>query len=367
MDGFDWTPEFLTVAVLGPKDPDEPAAGVEPEILEECKGFPDADESFEDFLDGLLRDALTRRADTGASSPTKVHAFAASDKGESDREMLEQGMLMATDLGGFKKRARELLQRLAELPDTTPGLAVVLRARASFEGPQGESGAQLACLFSLPYQDAHIVDRREGLALARIAEVVVRKQARSVVYPFLDAGEVRHDQVKITARPASGSFPGLLATRPPPVTEELLQREVARALYARGGDEEQRYKAYFEKLPAKKRELFGEDRVVRVKDLLPQDEAAAIARESARSSHDLYNKKQNLKLTIDGTVKIDASMEGLGDSFFFAERGGEKFLLIRGKHFTTSRAQLSSVDFLQVDSLEAMIERVREDRIGDIS
>lgn len=356
MEGFDWVPEFLSVARLDHED-GEPGAPLQISALEECEGFPEGDESFVDFLDGLLAEATKRKADTGAGAACKVWDLLDDAEGKADRALLEQRMLMATDLASFTEGAHELYGRILELPTSAPGLLVCGRMALTFG--EGATGSQLLTLFYLPFQDAHRLRTDRGLALDRVVDVVVKNRARSFLYPYLEEGVPRHDLVKVMVRPASDPFPEILSMKPPPTTETLLQAEVARALYARGPGQEQRYAGYFEKPPAKKRELFGEERLVKVGDLLPIPDAAAVARESSRSSKDLYAKDQKMKLTIDGAVKVDASLEQLGQSYFFAEHGGERFLVIRGRSFVTTQAHLSSLDFLEVESLDQALDRIK--------
>ncbi len=358
MADVDWSPVYLVVAKLGYKDPDEPEKGLEPEILDRSEGFPQSDEGFADFLDGLIVEALGRRTDTGASSPCKAYDFVENKKGEQDRQLLEQELLMATDLASFEEAGRDLLGRLAELSGIAPGVAMLGRIRVVDE--ETDKGAELVALFLLPYQEAYRMDHDEGLSLSQVPGILSKKSARSLLYPMVDETGPRHDRLKIHARPASDPFPGLFSVRPPPTTEALLQAEVARALYARDRKAEERYSGYFEKPPPRRRELFGEDRMVKIADLLPSTDAAAVARESSRTARDLYQKEQKVKLVIDGTVRVDARAEGLGDSFFLAEKGGERFLVIRGKHFVTSTPQVCPLDFLEVEELDDLLDRMGE-------
>jgi hypothetical protein len=358
MDDYDWTPEFLIVARIAPEDPDEVGAPLVPMVIEACKGFPGSDESFVDLLDGLLSESLKRRTDTGASAPCKAYGFVDNAKGEEDRRLLEEGLLMATDLDGFRDAGLALIRRLADLPGAVPGLAVVMSA--TLTDIDAGRGVKSLAVFDLPYQDAQQVEHTAGLSLVDIPEVIVRKQARSMLYPLFGGDEPRHDLVKIHSRPAAAPFPGVLSVRPPPTTEVLLQQEVARALYSGGSGAEPRYSPYFEKPPAKKRELFGEERLVRVQDLLPPTRAAAVARESSRTTRDLYDKDQKLSLVVDDQVKIDARADSLGEAVFFAEHGGDRYMVIKGKKFVTNKAQLSSLDFLKVESLQDVLTQLQE-------
>lgn len=357
MEEFDWNPERIAVHLIEYRDPDNPDDGLVHRQLARAEGFPDADESFVDYLDFQLRALVKKRPDTAASSACKVYEFLGNEKGEGDRQLLEERLLMSLEGKGFGAGVDEVLERVMQVPGVKPGLVVLAKVRVLDE--VGESGAELLAMLWLDFEDAtRFADR--PLGLEDVSGVLLRKLGRALLYPHLDEEGPRHDLVKIHCRPAAHPFVGLFAVRPPPTTEQLLQKEVARALFQRGGDAPDRYKTYFERVPSKKRELFGEERIVKVGDLLPERDAAAVARESSRTTRDLYDKEQKLKITIDGTVVVDVKQEQLGTAYFFAQEGEERFMIIRGKSFQSNRAQLSSVDFMQIDSLDDVLNRVRE-------
>lgn len=354
---LDWTPEHLAVVKLEPKDPAEPTSPLKGTIVHQGEGFPDGDEGFADFLHFLIEEIFGKKPDTGAGSPCKAWGFLPNEKGEEDRDLLENGLLMATDAKAFKTGLQALLERFPRLPGAKPGLVIVARFHAQVEGLK--RGARFLALFHLDFQDALRLEHEHGLSLSRLDEVVIRKLTRGILYPLVEVEGPRHDLVKILCRPASDPFPSLLAVTPPTTTEELLQGAVAQALYATGKGAEARFKAYFEKPAPRRRELFGEDRFVKVKDLIPPTEAQAVARESARTARDMYAKEQKVKIDVDGAVSVDARLDQLGESFFFAEKDGEKYLLIKGKKFVSTRPQLTSVDFMSIESLEELLERIR--------
>ncbi len=357
MDAFDWNPELMVVHKLAWRDQDHPDQGLERSEIVRSEGFPDADDSFLDYLDYQLRELIKKKPDTGAGSPCKVYQFVENSKGSEDRGLLEDKLVMATDIATFSAGIEQVMERIMAVPGVGQGMVVAMKLAATFG--EGDSGASFVTLFWFDFEDATRF-QEDPLRLDDLTGILLRKAGRGMIYPYLEGDTPRHDLVKLHCRPASHPFVELFSVIPPPTTEELLQREVARAIFSRGSDAEERYKAYFEKTPAKKRELFGEQRLVKVGDLIPERDAAAVARESSRTAKDLYDKDQKMKITIDGMLSVDLRMENLGESFFFAKEGQEKFLIIRGKSFQSNRAQLSSVDFLEVESLANVIDKVRE-------
>lgn len=356
-EAIDWKPEFFSIVHIALVDPDDPEKGVEPRVLSEGKGFPDADESFVDYLDFQIRKLLEKKADTAASSACKVYSFLEGEKGEEDRQLLEDRLLMTVDLKGFRAGAAELVDRIMAMQGLEAGLVVVMRSLVTVD--EGAAGGNYLTAFWADFEDASRFETAGALALEDVPDVLLRKLSRGFLYPYSDGRELRHDQLKLHSRPASHPFVEMLAIEAPPTTEQLMQREVARAIYSRDRDAKTRYRNYFEKVPPKKRELFGEERYVKVGDLLPERDAAAVAREASRTTRDLYDKEQKLRIKIDGAVTVDVRIEDLGQSFFFAQDGGEKFLVIRGKSFQTSTAHLNSVDFMEIDGLDDVIERMR--------
>jgi hypothetical protein len=358
MEEFDWTPEFFSIFTIEPEDAEAPEGRLVTRSLADCEGFPDAEESFLDFVDFQIRALMKKKPDTAASSACKVYHFTETDGGEEDRKLLEEQLLMATDRGTFREGAMAFLDRLMGIPGVKPGLLVVARVSATLE--MAAAGVKLLTVLWADFEDASRFLAEGSLALEEISQVLLRKLSRGFLYPYLGEDTPRHDLLKMNCRPVTHPFVGLLNVEPPPTTDQLLQKEVARAMFSREPGAEERYRGYFEKSPPKKRELFGEERLVKVGDLLPAREAAAVARESARTSHDLYSKEQKMKINVDGLVTVDLKLENLGESFFFAKEGGEKYLVIRGKSFQTNKSQLNSIDFLDVGSLSEAIERMKE-------
>lgn len=358
MDDFDWTPEFFSIHAIEPEDADVPEGRLVTRALASCEGFPDAEESFIDFLDFQIRAMVKKKPDTAAASACKVYHFVDTQGGEEDRKLLEEQLLMATDLKNFQEAATDFLARLMGIPGVKPGLLVVARVSATIE--MAQAGVPMLMVLWVDFADATRFSSEGSLSLEDIPHVLLRRLGRSFVYPYLGEEKPRHDLLKLHCRPVTHPFVGLLNIEAPPTTDQLLQKEVARAMFAREPDSEQRYRGYFEKAPPKKRELFGEERLVKVHDLLPSREAAAVARESARTSRDLYSKEQKMKINVDGLLTVDLKLENLGENFFFAKEGEEKFLVIRGKSFQANKSQLNSIDFLEVDSLGDVIGRLKE-------
>lgn len=357
LEGFDWKPDYLTVFHLVPAKEDAPEEGTQARVLVRCEGFPEAEESFHDFMDAQLRQLFEKKCDTAASAACKVYDFLSNEKGEQDRSLLEDQLLMATDPRRFQQAADELLERILLLDGIKPGLILVQRLSANFG--EGEKGGHFLAILWVDFQDASAFRESPELRLEEVFQIVLKRLDRGLLYPFVQESELRHDLVKMLCRPAKHAFSELFALKPPPTTERLLQDEVARAIFSRGPEAKQKYRAYFEKLPPKKRELFGTERMVKVDDLLPVQDAAAVSRESSRTSKDLYAKDQKMKITIDGSLTVDVQLEELGRSFFFAEEGEEKYLVIKGKRFVTGSARLSSVDFLKTEPLEDVLKKAR--------
>ncbi len=357
-NAFDWNPELITIHKLAWSDPDHPDQGLERKELTRTEGFPDAEDSFLDYLDYQLREIIKKKPDTGANSACKVYQFVDNSKGAEDRSLVEDELIMATDIASFSAGIEKLLERVMAVPGVGPGIIVAMKLAATFG--EGETGGSFVTFFWIDSEEAARL-KEDPLGIDDLGDCLIRKPCRGFIYPFLAGDTPRHDLVKLHSKPASHPFTELLAIFPPPTTEELLQKEVARAIFSIGKEPEamqEQYEGYFEKTPAKKRELFGEERLVKVADLLPERTAAAVARESSRTAKDLYDKDQKMKITIDGMVKVDLKLENLGESFFFAQEGQERFLVIRGRSFLSNKSQLSPLDFLRTDSLQQVFDKV---------
>ena len=152
MEEFDWNPERIAVHLIEYKDPDVPDDGLVHRQLARSEGFPDADESFVDYLDFQLRALVKKRPDTGASSACKVFEFLQNDKGEGDRQLLEERLLMSLEGKGFGAGVDEVMERIMLVPGLKPGLVIMAKVRVLNE--LGESGAELLAMFWLDFEDA---------------------------------------------------------------------------------------------------------------------------------------------------------------------------------------------------------------------
>jgi hypothetical protein len=355
MADFDWKLSHLSVFRCG-VDPKSPAA--RPRKAVEHVGsrsrFGEGQELLEELIDHLLASAWAKKVDIAESSACRAWAFKPSAGGGEDRELLE-GLVSAGGARDFEGRALVLSERYAGLPRARDG--VLIHVSAVVDSGRAR-GVPFYGLFKCDFEEARRL--ADDLTLESVPEVMIRKLKKMVLYPYFDGFQQDPARLKLFQASASDYFHELLAIDRPATARELFQRELAEAVGSRFDD---RYDDYFVSMPPAKRELFGEERYVPLNDLMPAPEVRYVTERSCQAAREKYDRPIRVSIRIDDAVKVDADLAGLGKSFFFARKGDVRYMIVRGERFV-SGGQLSSLDFLNVESLEEILPRVSADASG---
>lgn len=327
------------------------------EHLGSQRAFETGQELLEEMLDRLLSSAWSKKVDINDASACRAYGFRDTQDGKADRELLCElsGSLRLED---FEARALSLTERYAGLPRARQG--VIIHASCTVDSGRAKS-LPFYFMFKCDFEDARqLADDRH---LVPVPEVILEKLKKSAMYPFFDGFAADADRVKVFQASAADTFDELLQIDKPATAKELFQKELARAVATRFED---RYNDYFVGMPEGKRELFGIDRVIPLDDLMPAPEVKYVSDKTVRAARDKYDKPLKVRIKIDETISIDADMSGLGKTFFFAQKGDLRYVIIKGERFVSS-GQLTGLDFLDVEQLEDIMPRVTEDVGGGFS
>lgn len=363
MELNDWTLNFLTIYRIVEPETDEvdedgevvPGEGEKTvELVSSSAGFPGEDPVLEDLLDACLVDVFKKRPDTGETCGCKVWAFQPTPPGAEDKTLLSDAR-DATSIKGFQVPCRRLANRWASTAGTRGGLLIFCNLTAT---PKKGLGGTFFSFFVLDFEDLRRYDPEEG-HMESVRDAVARKVSKALLYPYHNGRDVDFDHVKLAHTTTRGGTLGdLLYLEAPRTTRELLEDELRKAVTARPGGE--KLESYFEKEPPKERELFGEERYIDLKDLLPPDDVVHLSKQSFQTGVDNHGKKARVRIVVDEGVKFEGELDKLGVSFFFARKGASKFIIVRGEKFLT-KSQLSSIEFLDVQDLDEVLVRARED------
>jgi len=347
----DWTVNFINIFRLFEAEGDE---GKQLELVLANAGFPADDAVLQDHIDALLVEAFKKKPDTGETCGCKVWTFQGTPPGAEDRALFEEA-LTADKPKTFQSLARRIAGRYQSLPGVRPGLLFFLNLRVT---PKKGMGGTFFCVFACDFEDLRRYDQHAG-HLEAVADAVQRKCRKALIYPYHNGYDLDRDRVKLVqSGAAEGSLSDLFYLEPPDTTREILEDEL-RAVVTKRPDGK-KYETYFEKEMPKERELFGEERYIDMTDLLAPDDVVHLSKASYQSAFDKHGKKARVRIVVDEGVKFEGQLDKLGVNFFFARKGGHKYLIVKGEKFLT-KSQLSSIEFLDVEDLDAVIPRVTRD------
>jgi hypothetical protein len=356
MKDFDWKLVHL-VLFRAMTDEDSAKPRLKLEHLASQKHFETGQELLEELIDRLLSSAWTRKVDINETSACRAFPFKDSERGHEDRGLLE-AMMAAKSLEDFEGKAHGLTERYAVLPRARQGILI----HASVTVDSGRAKAlPFYFMFKCDFEDARQLS--EDRTLVMVPEILLDKLKKVLVYPFFDGFAPDTDRVKLFQASASDYFHELLELQRPATAKELFQQELATAVQSRF---QHKYDDYFVGEPPQKRELFGEERIIPLNDLMPAPEVKYVTEKTCRAAKDKYDKQIKITIKIDETVKFEADLTGLGKSFFVAKKGDLRYLIVRGERFVGT-GPLSGLDFLDVENLEDILGRVTEDVGGGFS
>lgn len=315
------------------------------------KAFKAEQEPLELLLDALLLNSWNRRADIGDTSPCRAYAFKDDDRGQEDMGLLSE-MVSAIGLKDFEERALLISERYAATARAREG--VLLHVSVVVESGRARQ-APFYFFFKVDFEDAHRLTPKDGLE--KVSEVILDKLKKVLMFPLFDGVNSHGDRVKIYQSNPADYFHDVLNLEIPQTAKVLLQQEVREAVAERHPD---RYEDWFVGQPPAKRELFGEERYIPVQDLMPTPEVKFVNNRSCQAAREKYDKTIKARITIDGITKVVTEVDGLGKSFFFARRGKQRFMIIKGEQFETT-GPLSGLDFLDLEDIETVMPLVTEE------
>ncbi len=352
MECNDWNVNFINIFRMVEADSEGDKSV---ELVLANAGFPADDPVLQDHLDGLLVEAFKKKPDTGATCGCKIWTFQGTPPGKEDRELFKEA-LETDQAKTFQTLARRITGRYLSLPGAKPGLIFFLNIRVT---PKKGMGGTYFVMFICDFEDLRRYDPHIG-HLEAVSDAVQKKARKALIYPYFNGYDFDHEKVKLVQSSSQeGALSDLFYLEPPRTTNELLEDELRSAVVSR--HDAKKYDGYFEQELPKERELFGEERYINLDDLLNTDDVVHLSKASYQSALDKHGKKSRVRIVVDEGVKFEGQLDKLGVNYFFARKGGAKFLIIKGEKFLT-KSQLNSIEFLDVQDLEEVIPQVtRED------
>ena len=327
------------------------------EHLSTQKHFEQSQVLLEEMLDRLLSNAWGKKVDINDASTCRAYGFRDTTDGKRDRELMGE-LVGGASKEDFESRALQITERYTGLDKAREG--IMIHAVTTVDAGRAKS-LPFYFMFKCDFEDARQL--ADDSNLVPVPEVILEKLKKMAMYPYFDGFAPDAERVKLFQQSAGDNFHEIFEIDMPATAKELFQKELARAVATRFED---KYDDYFVGMPEGKRELFGQDRIIPLDDLMPAPEVKFVSDKTVRAAKDKYDKPLKVRIKIDETVAIEADMSGLGKTFFFAQKGDLRYLIIRGEKFV-SAGPLTGLDFLDVEQLEDILPRVTEDVGGGFS
>lgn len=342
---FDWKLACMALFRLTP----EPADGDERAKLAAAlvcaqRHFEPGQELLEEMIDRLLASAWSKKAGLGDAAACRAYVLRQGPDGDRDKAALAL-LAEAPALDQFETQAARLSERYAGLRGARGGVMVHIAATVDSGRAKSEP---FYFLLHCDFEDARRLE--DDSNLLTVGDVVLGKLRKALVYPYYDGFAPDTDRVKLYKPTAADTFDEVLVVDRPATGKELFQRECRDAARTRFGE---RYDDYFIGVPGK-RDLFGPERAVPADDLMPPLEAKHVCEVSARATKDKYGKTITARVKVDGHAAVTVDLAHLGKSVFFAQQGGERYLVIKGEQFVTSD-QMTGLDFADLESLADVV------------
>lgn len=348
MARFDWQLEFLSVHACRLRMNSQVK---EARAIARFESLSTQDSVLENLLDGLLLSAFKKKPDTGTSSACKAYAFLDTSSGHGDRKLLNNA-LEAARLEDFEEVALDLAARYADLPEAHPSLLLFLRAKVT---TPSDIVLPFFVMFACDFDEVSTLTGDAEGVLERLGEAVTHRLRKALIYPFLDVGLQDVQRLVLFQASSSEGFDELLSLEEPKTTPQLFTEELKTALERKAPLPA--YERYFREPPPATRQLFGEERYVRLEHLLPPEEVKHVNDLAFHSSKEKFDKEMKIRIAMDDFGRFEARLDRLNRDFFFARRGDDKYLIVKAETFLT-KDQLNPVEFMDVEDLDQVIKKL---------
>lgn len=313
---------------------------------------PEEHGSIEWMLGSLVIQMRGKKPSLSPTGACKVYEFSDDELGFEDHKIAEH-LLHSTSLEYFRGFSKVAAGKYVHSPKARQGWLIVMNANLEIK----KNLAPQVLIFNADFQPGFMpsedsINAKENLILPELK--------KGMMYPHFDGANFRFDQLVIFQKHSSEYFDRMLRLRRLPsnldIEEECLLEELESV-------RPETYDKYFE-LPEEdrraKREVLGASRIVMDHDQLNMEEAAYVAKKAQAWIIDHNCSPAKIKLQIDDGIKFEAKANQLNSSFFVAQNGLEKFIIIRGNRVETKGA-FNALEFAKAESLDDVIQSLKFD------
>jgi hypothetical protein len=312
--------------------------------------FSEEHDELMEFLGGLISQSIKKKESLSPNASCRCFQFADSDKGQSDARICDE-LLNAVSKGVFQSHASLLANQYLKTPKSRDGILFVINANVSTK----KARMPFVLVLKTDHQSGSIMDPTGELQQRN--DVILPELKKSLVYPHFDGMNPDLNKVKIFQKSSSDYFQQLLALSELPDAHQIAEEALWEELSEKHPGAYDRYFQNQDEDRKKKRDIFGEARLVEETDLLDPDEITHVSMKTQMKNMDKNASPIRLRVQVDDGIRFDGRMDQLNKTYFFARNGLEKVLVVRGNTFST-KSHFQTVEFMQLQTLDEVLKKM---------
>jgi len=313
---------------------------------------PEEHETLETMVSSLVQKIRGKKPTLAPTGECKVYQFNDCSLGEEDQGLL--GSLTTPEtMEKFSSYARVLAGKYIHSPKSRRGLLIVINADIEFK----KHFSPHLLVFKSDFQPGFMPDENN----INIQEnLILPELKKGFIYPYFDGTNYMFHQVKVNQKSSSDYFHRMLRVNVLPSNLDIEEECLLERLDEMNPGAYEKYFRLPEEDRRSKREVLGPSRIVQDDDQLQMDQAAMVAKKTQVGLVDNNCKPSKIKLQIDDGIKFEAKADQLNSSFFVAQDGMEKFIIIRAKKVETKGA-FNALEFSKTESLDDVVQSLKFD------
>lgn len=348
---MDWNCVYLTAFRV---EEQESGKKVAREIKNQSGLDPESDGGLQSFLEILVKQMKSRRPSLTPTAACKAYQFSEDALGQEDEKVCEQ-LLHAVSLSQFNSYANILAGKYVHSPKSRKGILFVINANVEIK----KNLSPCLLVFKTDFQPGFIP---EGSEIAAQEELILPELKKGLQFPYFDGANFQFNQLVIFQKSQADYFQRMLRLQSLPDNDEIVDEALHDQLEEKQPGAFEKYFRLPEEDRRVKREVFGAARIVQDNDLLQSDDVVHVTKKTQAQVVDNNAKPVRLRLSIDDGLRFEGKADQLNQSYYFAQEGMEKFLIIRGHKFET-RSHFQAVEFMKLERLDEVLQRISADQL----
>tara|TARA_Y100000589_G_scaffold79190_1_gene72869 strand:+ start:94 stop:1185 length:1092 start_codon:yes stop_codon:yes gene_type:complete len=314
-------------------------------------------ESLHNFLESMLKQIKSKRPSLAPTASCRAFKFHDEEVGKEDQKVVDQ-LLNAVSISSFESHARILATKYIQSPKSRQGILFIVTANTAIK----KNLSPGLFVFKTDFQKGFIPFET---GVTSNNQIILPELKKGLIYPYHDGLNFHFDKIQLFQKSQSEYFQKMFRLVSLPDSEEIADEALKEQLENQSPGT---YEKYF-KIPRvdrnAKREVFGQTRTIQQSDLLNSDMVSHLSKKTQMKVVDQNVRPIKLRLNVDDGIRFEGRVDQINQSFFFAEHGLEKYLIIRGSKFET-RSHFQSVEFMKLEQLDEIMTRIAADEPSKI-